>query len=63
MFRGKTVYLALSLVFYSGLSVFGQWSGAKSGTNNNLNGGYLLDSGVGSWWATPVLSSRPRMPV
>src|SRR5438067_4166086 len=47
MFRGKTVYLALSLVFYSGLSVFGQWSGAKSGTNNNLNGGYLLDSGVG----------------
>ena len=47
MFRGKTVHLALSLVFYSSLTVFGQWSAANSGTTNNLNGGYLLDSGVG----------------
>ena len=47
MFSGKTVHLALSLVFCSGLNVFGQWSAANSGTNNNLNGGYLLDSGVG----------------
>src|SRR5436190_17563235 len=47
MFKDKTVHLALSVVFYSGLSVFGQWSAANSGTNNNLNGGYLLDSGVG----------------
>ena len=47
MFRGKTVHLALSLVFYSGLTVFGQWSAANPGTNNNLNGEYLLDSGVG----------------
>jgi photosystem II stability/assembly factor-like uncharacterized protein len=47
MFRGKTVHLALSLIFYSSLTVFGQWSAANSGTTNNLNGGYLLDSGVG----------------
>ena len=47
MFRGKTFHLALSLIFYSSLTVFGQWSAADSGTTNNLNGGYLLDSGVG----------------
>src|SRR4029453_3611793 len=47
MFRGKTVHLALSLVFYASITVFGQWSAANSGTTNNLNGAYLLDSGVG----------------
>ena len=47
MFRGKTLHLALSLIFCSSLTVFGQWSAATSGTTNNLNGGYLLDSGVG----------------
>ena len=47
MLRGKTVYLAVSLVFCSSLTVFGQWSAANSGTTNNLNGGYLLDSGIG----------------
>jgi photosystem II stability/assembly factor-like uncharacterized protein len=47
MFRGKTLHLALSVVFCSSLTVFGQWSAATSGTTNNLNGGYLLDSGVG----------------
>ena len=47
MFSGKALHLALSLVFYSSLTVFGQWSTANSGTTNNLNGGYLLDSGVG----------------
>src|SRR6516162_10240574 len=47
MLRGKTVYLTLSFVFYSSLTVFGQWSAANSGTTNNLNGGYLLDSGIG----------------
>ena len=47
MFSRKTLHLALSLVFYSSLTVFGQWSAATSGTTNNLNGGYLLDSGVG----------------
>ena len=47
MFRGKTVHLALSLVFYSSVTVFGQWSAANSGTTNNLNGAYLLDAGVG----------------
>src|SRR2546423_3674030 len=47
MLKGKTVHLILSLVFLSSLSVFGQWSVAKSGTTNNLNGIYLLDSGIG----------------
>ena len=47
MFSGKTVHLALAVVFSSSLTVFGQWSTANSGTTNNLNGGYLLDSGVG----------------
>jgi photosystem II stability/assembly factor-like uncharacterized protein len=47
MFTGKTLHLVLSFVFYSSLTVFGQWSAATSGTTNNLNGAYLLDSGVG----------------
>src|SRR5215216_2604743 len=47
MFRDKAVHLVLSLVFYSSVTVFGQWSAANSGTTNNLNGAYLLDSGVG----------------
>src|ERR1700745_1412257 len=47
MFRGKTIHLILSLVFYSIVTVFGQWSAANSGTTNNLNGVHLLDSGVG----------------
>ena len=47
MFRDKTIHLVLSLVFYSSVTVFGQWTAASSGTTNNLNGGYLLDSGVG----------------
>jgi photosystem II stability/assembly factor-like uncharacterized protein len=47
MFGGKTVHLFLSLVFYSSVTVFGQWSAVNSGTTNNLNGGYLLDSGIG----------------
>src|SRR5207244_7952764 len=47
MFGDKTVHLVLSLVFYSSVTVFGQWSAANSGTTDNLNGAYLLDSGVG----------------
>src|SRR5437667_12898243 len=47
MFGDKTVHLVLSLVFYSSVTVFGQWSAANSGTTNNLNGAYLLDSGIG----------------
>jgi hypothetical protein len=43
----KSVYLALLLVFYAGLSAFGQWSPVSSGTTNNLNGSYLLGSGTG----------------
>jgi photosystem II stability/assembly factor-like uncharacterized protein len=47
MLSGNTLHLASALVLYSSLTVFGQWSTANSGTTNNLNGGYLLDSGVG----------------
>src|SRR6185503_14738643 len=46
MFRGKTVHLALWLVLYSSVTVFGQWSAANSGTTNHLNGVHLLDSGI-----------------
>jgi photosystem II stability/assembly factor-like uncharacterized protein len=34
-------------VLFSSISVFGQWSPVNSGTTNNLNGTYLLDSGTG----------------
>lgn len=47
MFRAKTLYFALALVFCSILTAFGQWSAANSGTTNNLNGVHLLDAGVG----------------
>jgi photosystem II stability/assembly factor-like uncharacterized protein len=43
----KAVRLAFFLVFFSSLNVFGQWSSVDSGTTNNLNGAYLLDSGPG----------------
>src|SRR5215472_17766235 len=43
----KTVHLVLSLVFYSSVTVSGQWSSATSGTINNLSRGHLLDLGVG----------------
>ena len=46
MIRAKTVHVVLSLVFCSSLTVFGQWSAATPGTTNNLNGVYLLDSGI-----------------
>jgi photosystem II stability/assembly factor-like uncharacterized protein len=42
----KIVLLALGIVCYSGVTVFGQWSSANSGTTNNLNGACLLDSGI-----------------
>jgi len=47
MVNGKTVHIVLSFVFYSSVTVFGQWSAATSGRTNNLSLGYLLDSGVG----------------
>jgi photosystem II stability/assembly factor-like uncharacterized protein len=47
MFRDKTIHVIFGLVFYSSVTVFGQWSAATSGTTNNLNGVYLLDSGIG----------------
>jgi photosystem II stability/assembly factor-like uncharacterized protein len=43
----KALHLAFLLVFFSSLSVFGQWFPVGSGTTNNLNGAYLLDSGTG----------------
>jgi photosystem II stability/assembly factor-like uncharacterized protein len=46
MFGGKLLHLILGLVLYSNVTVFGQWSAADSGTTNNLNGAYLLDSGI-----------------
>jgi photosystem II stability/assembly factor-like uncharacterized protein len=46
MLGDKIVHLFLSLVFCSSVTVFGQWSAANSGTTNNLNGAYLLDSGI-----------------
>jgi len=43
----KRTRLAFFLFFLSSLSVFGQWFPVSSGTTNNLNGAYLLDSGTG----------------
>jgi photosystem II stability/assembly factor-like uncharacterized protein len=43
----KPTCLAFLLVLFSSFSVFGQWSPVDSGTTNNLNGAYLLDSGTG----------------
>ena len=43
----KVLHFAFLLVFFSSLSVFGQWLPVNSGTTNNLNGAYLLDSGPG----------------
>jgi photosystem II stability/assembly factor-like uncharacterized protein len=39
--------LASLLIFSSSFSVFGQWFPVDSGTTNNLNRAYLLDSGIG----------------
>jgi photosystem II stability/assembly factor-like uncharacterized protein len=43
----KRIYLASVLLFFSSLTVFGQWSPVDSGTTSNLNGAVLLDSGTG----------------
>jgi photosystem II stability/assembly factor-like uncharacterized protein len=42
----RVIHVAVFFLFFSALSAFGQWSAANSGTTNNLNGGYMLDSGV-----------------
>src|SRR5262245_1467703 len=42
----KTVPLTLGIVFSSSFSLFAQWTAVDSGTTNNLNGAYLLDSGI-----------------
>jgi photosystem II stability/assembly factor-like uncharacterized protein len=42
----KRVHSTLLLVFCASLTAFGQWSPVSSGTTNNLNGVYLLDSGT-----------------
>src|SRR6476660_2627290 len=41
-----SIHLSFLLIFFSSVTVFGQWSAANSGTTNNLNGVYLLDSGI-----------------
>ena len=43
----RVIYVAVFLFFFSGLTVFGQWSPIDSGTTSNLNGAILLDSGTG----------------
>ena len=43
----KAVRLAFFLVLFSSLNVFGQWAPVNSGTTNNLNAAYLLDSATG----------------
>ena len=42
-----SIHLSFLLVFFSSLSVFGQWSPVASGTTSTLNGAVLLDSGTG----------------
>ena len=42
-----SIHLSFLLVFFSSLSVFGQWSPVDSGTTSNLNGVILLDTGTG----------------
>jgi len=42
-----SIHLSFLLIFFSSLSVFGQWSPVDSGTTSNLNGAILLDSGTG----------------
>ena len=42
-----SIHLSFLLIFFSSLSVFGQWSPVNSGTTSNLNGAVLLDSGTG----------------
>ncbi|MDQ3199824.1 MAG: YCF48-related protein, partial [Verrucomicrobiota bacterium] len=41
------VYAGVFLLFFATGNAFAQWSAVPSGTVNNLNGNYLLDSGVG----------------
>lgn len=47
MCRYRRVHLTSILVFWSSLSVLGQWYPVSSGTTNTLNGSYLLGSGTG----------------
>src|SRR4029079_1379661 len=42
-----SIHLSFLLVFFSSLTVFGQWSPVDSGTTSNLNGVILLDTGTG----------------
>jgi photosystem II stability/assembly factor-like uncharacterized protein len=43
----ERIRIASILILSSSVSVFGQWFPVNSGTTMNLNGVYLLDSGVG----------------
>src|SRR5437764_15442282 len=42
----KRICLAIVIIFFSGLSVFGQWSPVHSGTTSNLTSAIVLDSGT-----------------
>jgi photosystem II stability/assembly factor-like uncharacterized protein len=43
----RIIHVAVFCLFFSALSVFGQWSPVDSGTTSDLNGALLLDSGTG----------------
>lgn len=42
----KQILAGFFFITLSGLSALGQWAPVNSGTSKNLNGTYLLDSGV-----------------
>jgi hypothetical protein len=43
----KAISVTVFFALFSSFNVFGQWNPVDSGTTNNLNGAYLLDSGTG----------------
>ena len=55
----KAIHLAFFLVFFSSLNVFGMVP-VNSGTTNNLNGAYLLDSARVSSWEMRARSENHR---
>src|SRR5206468_6780361 len=43
----KAISVTFFFALFSSFNVFGQWNPVDSGTTNNLNGAYILDSGIG----------------
>jgi len=43
----KAISFTFFFALFSSFNVFGQWNPVDSGTTNNLNGAYILDSGIG----------------